>query len=188
MRVELNSTVSAVLIMASVFWPARLLAQDRPLDLVESVDLQRYQGLWYEIARLPNRFQDQCAANVTAEYTLLDDGRIEVVNRCRLENGQTDEAEGIARRPDSGREAALEVRFAPRWLSWLPFVWGDYQIMALDDGYESVLIGAPSRDYLWILAREPSLAQRRIDELMAEAGRQGFDVDKVIRTDQGRET
>ena len=187
MRVELNSTVSAALIMASVFWPARLLAQDRPLDLVESVDLQRYQGIWYEIARLPNRFQDECAGNVTAEYTLLGNGRIRVINRCRLPDGGIDEAEGVARRRDADREAALEVRFAPRWLSWLPVVWGDYQIMALDDDYDSVLIGAPSREYLWILARGPSLSQRRIDALMAEAERQGFNVENVKFTDQGQE-
>ncbi len=184
MRVELNSTVSAVLIMASVFWPVRMLGQDRPLELVASVDLQRYQGLWYEIARLPNRFQDQCASNVTAEYTLQDNGRIKVVNRCKLPNGEMDEAEGVARRPDPDRAAALKVRFAPRWLSWLPFVWGDYQIMALAEDYGSVLIGAPSREYLWILARAPVLPEDRIDDLLVEADRQGFNSANVRRTRQ----
>ncbi len=184
MRAELNLSISAALLMASVFWPARLLAQEAPLALVESVDLERYQGLWYEIARLPNRFQDSCAANVTAEYTLLENGRIKVVNRCKLPGGALDEAEGVARRPDPEREAALKVRFAPRWLSWLPFVWGDYQIMALADDYGSVLIGAPSREYLWILAREPSLTKTRIEELLAEAERQGFDTGNVTRTPQ----
>ena len=184
MRVELNSTVSAVLIMAGMFWPVRTLAQDGPLDLVESVDLQRYQGQWYEIARLPNRFQDQCASNVTAEYRILENGRIRVVNRCKLPSGEMDEAEGVARRPDPDRPAALKVRFAPRWLGWLPFVWGDYQIMALSDDYHSVMIGAPSREYLWILAREPVLPEGRIDDLLAEAERQGFNPAKVRRTRQ----
>tara|TARA_Y100001933_G_C18931821_1_gene535654 strand:- start:55 stop:615 length:561 start_codon:yes stop_codon:yes gene_type:complete len=184
LRVDLMTSASVVLMMASVFWPARLAAQDHPLELVESVDLDRYQGLWYEIARLPNRFQDQCAANVTAEYTLLESGRIKVVNRCELPGGEPDEAEGVARRPDPDREAALKVRFAPRWLSWLPFVWGDYQVMALADDYGSALIGAPSREYLWILARKPSLPETRIDELLAEAERQGFDTGNVTRTRQ----
>lgn len=170
--------------MAGMLWMTDLSARERPLELVESVDLERYQGLWYEIARLPNRFQDQCAANVTAEYTLTDNRRIEVVNRCELPNGRVDEAEGVARLPDPDREAALKVRFAPRWLSWLPFVWGDYQIMALADDYASVLIGAPSRKYLWILARKPSLPENRIDALLAEAERQGFDTGAVIRTPQ----
>ena len=180
----MNSTVSAVLIMASVFWPVRMLAQDRSLDLVESIDLQRYQGLWYEIARLPNRFQNQCASHVTAEYTLLDNGRIKVVNRCKLPNGEMDAAEGIARRPDPDRQAALKVRFAPRWLSWLPFVWGDYQVMALSDDYHSAMVGAPSREYLWILARDPVLPEARISDLLAEADRQGFDSANVHRTRQ----
>lgn len=183
MRVELFLYASTLL-LASAAWPATLLGQERPLELVKSVDLDRYQGLWYEIARLPNRFQDQCASNVTAEYTLLDNGRIKVVNRCELADGQIDEAEGRARRPDPDQEAALKVRFAPRWLSWLPFVWGDYQIMALSDGYESALIGEPSREYLWILAREPSLPQHRLDELLAEAGRQGFDTGAIEQTRQ----
>lgn len=170
--------------LAGAFWPFTLLADDKPLDLVESVDLQRYQGLWYEIARLPNEFQDQCAANVTAEYTLMDNGRVRVVNCCLLADGEVDGAEGVARRPDPNREAALKVRFAPRWLSWLPLVWGDYQIMALSEDYSSVLIGAPSREYLWILAREPSLPQETVNALMAEAERQGFDAGAVIRTRQ----
>lgn len=170
--------------LAGAFWPFTLLADDKPLELVESVDLRRYQGLWYEIARLPNEFQDQCAGNVTAEYTLMDNGRIRVVNRCLLADGEVDEAEGVARRPDPNREAALKVRFAPRWLSWLPLVWGDYQIMALSTDYEYVLIGAPSREYLWILGREPSLPQETINALVAQAARQGFDAGAVIRTPQ----
>jgi len=174
----------AALLLASLGWPFAVAGQDRPLDLVESVDLQRYQGLWYEIARLPNRFQDQCARNVMAEYALMDNGRIEVVNRCTLSNGDVDEARGVARRPDPAREAALKVRFAPRWLSWLPIVWGDYQIMVLADDYESVLIGAPSRKYLWILARKPLLTDSRIDQLKAEAERQGFDSENMTLTQQ----
>jgi len=174
----------ALLVLAAASWPAALPAADEPLELVENVDLERYQGLWYEIARLPNRFQDECAKNVRAEYTLLENGRVRVVNRCQRRGGRVDKAEGVARRPDPERPAALEVRFAPRWLSWLPFLWGDYQIMSLSDDYRSVLIGAPSRKYLWILARDPSLPEARIRQLLAEAGRQGFDTEAVTRTRQ----
>jgi len=173
-------------------WVALLLVQaagctpaaDGPLDLVGEVDLQRYQGRWYEIARLPNRFQDQCAGEVTAEYTLQENGRIRVVNRCRKTRGEFDQAIGEARRPDPARPAALEVRFAPRWLGWLPMVWGDYQVMALDAAYSRVLIGAPSREYLWILARAPALPKAELDALLDEAERQGFDVERVERTRQ----
>lgn len=153
-----------------------------PLDLAESVDLERYQGLWYEIARLPNRFQEQCRGDVTAEYELRDDGRVDVVNRCRTGDGDLDSAEGVARRPDPGRPAALEVRFAPAWLSWLPAVWGEYQVMALDDEYRWSLVGSPSRKYLWILAREPEMDQERYRSLVAEARRQGFPVGRLQLT------
>jgi apolipoprotein D and lipocalin family protein len=78
----------------------------------------------------------------------------------------------------------LEVRFAPAWLGWLPFVWGDYQVMALDDEYRWAMVGAPSREFLWILAREPDLPEARIESLLAEARSQGFDTEAVERTRQ----
>jgi apolipoprotein D and lipocalin family protein len=164
--------------------PDLVAADDGPLDLVDRVDLERYQGRWYEIALLPNRFQDQCVADTSAQYTLKDDGRIRVVNRCRTEDGDVDSVTGEARSADE-RPAAFEVRFAPRWLSWLPFVWGDYQIMALDDDYRWAMVGAPSRKYLWILSREPSLPESRIQALLAEARRQGFETEDVVRSPQG---
>ncbi len=155
-----------------------------PLDLVDAVDLERYQGTWYEIAKLPNRFQDQCVADTRARYRLLDDGAVEVTNRCRLRSGETESITGRARRPDPDQPAALEVRFAPGWLSWLPLIWGDYQVMALDDAYRSALVGEPSREFLWILSRTPGLARERIDELLAEAERQGFPVERIDFTPQ----
>lgn len=158
-----------------------------PLELVESVDLERYEGRWYEIARLPNSFQDHCRGEVIAEYELREDGRVDVLNTCRTRGGAVDSARGVARRPDPARPAALEVRFAPAWLSVFPAVWGDYQVMALDGEYRWSLVGSPSRQYLWILARERRLAEPRIDSLLAEARRQGFPVDEVVRTRQTSE-
>ncbi|MDT8409991.1 MAG: lipocalin family protein [Wenzhouxiangellaceae bacterium] len=164
-----------------------IMAADEKLELVDTVDLERYQGRWFEIARLPNRFQNSCDGNVSADYRLKQDGRIEVVNRCRSEHGGFNEVIGEARRPSPEDPARLEVRFAPRWLSWLPLVWGDYQIMALSDDYQWAMVGAPSRKYLWILARRPSLPETRIEALLAEAERQGFDTDELIRTPQAVE-
>lgn len=155
-----------------------------PLELVDSLDLERYQGRWYEIARLPNRFQSHCDGEVTAEYALLDDGRVSVTNRCRRADGSWSEAEGIARPDDAdSRESALEVRFAPRWLSWLPFVWGEYRVMALDDDYQYALVGSDDRELLWILARQPELPDDIFAHLVAEAQRQGFDTTGLIRTE-----
>lgn len=150
-----------------------------PLERVEQLDLERYQGIGYEIAKFPNRFQDQCVAATRADYSLLADGTVEVVNRCRRSNGEEEAVRGRARRPDPERPAALEVRFAPVWLSWLPVVWGDYRVLALDEAYTSALIGERSRQFLWILSRTPTLAQTRVDELLEEAERQGFPVDRI---------
>jgi apolipoprotein D and lipocalin family protein len=161
-------------------------AQEKPpLRVVPEVDLVRYSGQWYEIARLPNPFQERCAANVMATYRLRDDGRITVINRCRTQNGEQIEAEGIARLAGEGQpNSVLKVRFAPAFLSFLPWVWGDYQIMALSPDYAHVLVGDPARKYLWILARSPSLEDATYDELVEEARGQGFDVSRLQKTKQ----
>lgn len=172
--------VSGFLFLCLMVRPA--LAQT-DLELVEALDLERYQGVWYEIARLPNEFQDQCVGDVTAEYTLLESGKVEVINRCRLEDGSIDQANGLARRPDPDRPAALEVRFAPRWLSLLPFVWGEYQVFALDDDYQWALVGDPSREYLWMLARTPRIDSALYQDLIEQAAAQGFDTQAIVNTE-----
>jgi len=126
-----------------------------PVTTVPGVDLERYAGLWHEIARIPNRFQDQCAGGTTAEYTLREDGRLDVVNRCRREDGEWDQAEGVAKVSDDGDRTRLKVSFVS-FLGWRPF-WGDYWIIGLDDDYRWAVVGTPDREYGWILAREPVL-------------------------------
>lgn len=159
-------------------------AQDKPLDVVPDVDLNRYSGRWFEVARLPNEFQDDCAGDVTANYTPLPDGRITVVNRCVKKDGSVNEAEGVARRVDGKPPSVLQVRFAPGWLGFLPNVWGDYQIIALASDYSHALVGSPDRKYLWILGRKPAMDQAVYDSLLARAKAQGFDVTKMMKTRQ----
>lgn len=175
------SAAIVLLLTGLVIGTAAMAAE--PLELIDTLDLERYQGRWYEIARLPNRFQNQCASDVTAHYELLGSGKVQVTNRCRKADGDWMEAQGTAR-PDAsdGREAALEVRFAPRWLSLLPFVWGDYRVIALDQRYTHALVGSRDRKYLWVLARQPDLSEPVIDRLVSEARRQGFDVSGLERT------
>jgi apolipoprotein D and lipocalin family protein len=149
------------------------------------VDLARYAGRWYEIARLPNRFQDQCAGDVAATYTLRPDGRVTVVNECRRKDGRTARAEGVARRADEkGPSSRLKVRFAPAVLSFLPFVWGDYWILELDRDYRHAVVGDPTRKYLWILSRSPEMDTATYESLAAAAGRLGFDTKRLARTPQ----
>ena len=161
-----------------------LAAQPPPLRLVPQVDLARYAGTWYEVARLPNRFQEKCTGEVTATYRNRPDGRIDVVNRCRTDNGDMTDAAGIARRVDGEPPSRLEVRFAPAILSFLPAVWGDYQIIALGPEYDYALVGTPDRKYLWVLSRTAQMDRDRYLALLAEAKAQGFDVAKVVETRQ----
>jgi apolipoprotein D and lipocalin family protein len=157
-----------------------------PLRVVSSVDLARYAGRWYEVARLPNRFEEKCAGDVTAEYRLVKTDRIKVVNRCRKVDGGTTGAEGAARLKDrKGPNSRLKVRFAPSFLSFLPFVWGDYQIMELAPDYSHALVGDPSRKYLWVLSRTPQMDEQTYRRLVESARAQGFDVSRLILTKHG---
>lgn len=167
-------------------------AQDTPRVLVRpvaEVDLQRYSGRWHEVARLPNRFQDACAGETTADYTVLANGEVRVVNSCRKADGTTMRAEGRARlRNRSGPASQLKVRFAPRILSFLPMVWGDYWILDLTENYDAALVGEPGHDYLWLLSRTPDLDPLTRERLLRIADAQGFDVSRLIwaRPDLGR--
>ena len=116
-----------------------------PVRTVPAVDLNRYAGEWFEIARVPNRFQRDCVGEVRARYTRRADGRIDVLNQCRTATGRN-EANGIARVVDERTFAQLKVRFAPAALSFLPFVWGDYWIIGLADDYSWAVVGSPDRD------------------------------------------
>jgi len=146
--------------------------KERPTP-VAHVDLSRYQGLWYEIAKIPNRFQDHCKANATAHYTLRDNGKMDVINRCLDQNGEYDEASGIAKGVDSQSNAELKVSF----LSFLGFslFWGDYWIIELHPNYNYVVVGTPDREYGWILSRSSGLSNVTRDLIDAKLRSQGYD-------------
>lgn len=151
---------------------------------VDNVDLIRYCGIWYEIARLPNRFQRQCAGSTSAEYSMLPDGTIRVVNRCRRVDGSLAVAEGVARKEDSnGSNAKLRVRFAPPWLSWLPIVWGTYWILDLAPDYSFAVVGEPSRKYLWILSRTRQIDSPVYHKIIGRLKAMGYETEKLIATD-----
>jgi apolipoprotein D and lipocalin family protein len=150
---------------------------------VDRVDLGRYLGEWFEVARFPNRFQRSCVGDVRAAYARRADSRIDVVNRCRTADGEN-EARGVARVVDQTSSAKLKVRFAPAALSFLPFVWGDYWIIGLADDYSWAVVGSPDRDYLWILSRTPALGPEPYARALAAATRNGFDVTRLVETDQ----
>lgn len=154
------------------------------LATVPSVDLKRYSGKWFEIARYANKFQKQCVGNTTATYAIKADDKVEVINECLKKNGEIDRAKGEARIVDKTTNAKLEVRFAPSLLSFIPAVWGDYWIIELDDNYQHVVIGDPKRKYFWILSRTPELSDATYQNILRRAEMLGFNPAKVIKTPQ----
>ena len=174
---------ATVAIVAAMLQPANASAQAPAVRTVPFVDLSRYAGDWFEIARFENRFQRQCVGDVRASYARRADGRIDVVNRCRTADGQT-EASGVARLLDEQTHAKLKVRFAPAWLSWLPPVWGDYWIIGLAPDYSWAVVGDPGREYLWILARMPRLDAESMAAARTAALDNGFDVRRLVQTPQ----
>lgn len=143
------------------------------LPVVKSVDLQRYAGQWYEIAKLPNSFEKGLTC-VTATYQLKENGDIKVTNAGYKEDDPTvlKTATGTAWVVDPAEPAKLKVRF------FWPFS-GAYWILAIDPGYHFAMVGDPSREYLWILARTKSLPQLTMTNLLAQAQTLGFDTTKV---------
>lgn len=147
-----------------------------PLDTVDSVDLTRYAGLWYEIASYPAPFQAGCTGT-TAEYTLLDDGRVRVVNMCNKGSldGPVDRIEGTARVPNPAESAKLKVKFFPLFEA-------DYWIIDLGPHYEYAVVGEPSRRFLWILSRTPTLDEATYEGILSRAADLGYDPDKLVST------
>jgi apolipoprotein D and lipocalin family protein len=163
--------------------PLAALASDPPLRVVDALDLTKYAGRWYEVARLPNKFQDKCTGDVVANYALRSDGRIDVVNRCRTAAGKIDEARGIARKAgDGSSNARLEVRFAPAILSFLSSVWGDYWVIGLGPDYTWAVVGSPNREYLWFLSRTPEMSETSYARALEIARGSGFDVSRLVKT------
>ncbi|WP_022974439.1 lipocalin family protein [Xanthomonas maliensis] len=150
-----------------------------PVRAVPQLDVSRYAGQWHEIAHLPVSFQKKCRGDITASYTLRDDGLIGVRNSCRTGDGTLAAADGVAR-PVPGQPGQLQVRFAPDWLAWLPWVWADYWVIALDPDYQWALVGEPSRKYLWILSRSPQMERAQFEQIKAHASRMGYDLSALI--------
>jgi len=146
------------------------------LDTVQSVDIRKYKGTWYEIARFEHFFEKGCK-NVTATYKLEKDGDIKVINRCvKIEDNQEKEATGIAYAIDE-TNAKLKVSF------FRPF-YGDYWIIDLDENYKYALVGTPSRKYLWILSRDKTISEDIKRRLLTKVSSSGFDKAKFIWTIQ----
>lgn len=153
---------------------------DRTIDApktVGSVDLERYAGQWFEIARFPNRFQRDCATEITATYILRSPGTFEVVNSCRRADGSLNVVRGRARVADKRTHAKLKVTF------FWPFA-GDYWIVDLGEDYDYSVVSEPGRKYLWILSRTPQITEQRYREIITRLEARGFDTARLVKTPQ----
>ena len=184
-RHEMKILIAAILVFTGAF----AQAADNPqpandLKSISALDVPRYMGTWYEIAKFPAWFQKKCVADTQAEYSLQPDGRVQVINRCRQGSGEMKEALGSGRQIGDAASSKLEVRFAPAWLSFLPMVWGDYWVIDLDPAYQLVAVSEPKREYLWILSRSPKVDPVTYDALLARLSSQGFDLQRLEKTPQ----
>jgi len=180
-----GTLLASVVLVGMKAWAASNEANPRSdLATIPALDLPRYLGTWYEIAKFPNRFQRKCAGFTTATYAALPDGRVQVENRCKLADGSVDRVVGVARQVGPATSPRLKVRFAPALLSFLPMVWGDYWVIDLDRDYGLAAVSEPGREYLWILSRTPTVSKPAYDALVARLSGQGLDVRKLVRTPQ----
>ena len=158
-------------------------ASTPPVRSVPKVDHERYAGTWYELARLPNRLQAQCAGDVSATYTPNADGSMEIVNRCRKANGDIERSEGHATPAGGDRSGAkLKVSFLPDWLQWFSLGRDDYWVVLLDPDYRYAVVSEPDRNFMWVLARTPAMDDDTYEALLDKLRLAGYPVDQLVRT------
>lgn len=175
MKLFSSSLLTALVTLLCNGSAAAMAPAPPPLETVAHVDLQRYLGRWYEIARYPNRFQQGCQDS-HADYSLRKDGDIEVLNSCRdAAKGTIRQAKGRAWVVDSASNAKLKVSF------FWPFR-GDYWIIELGADYEYAVVGTPDRRYFWILSRSPQISDELYRQILQRSEQQGFLPARVVKT------
>ena len=151
------------------------------LSTVSNFNLEQYLGTWYEIARLPMKHQPEDSTDISAVYSLQDNGKVRVQNRCLDENKQLDEAiaEASIVNAENGK---LEVSFLPEGFRWIPFTKGDYWVLKIDSNYQTALVGEPNQKFLWLLHRSPTLDDSIKAVYLAYATSIGYDLTDLIHT------
>ena len=183
MRKLISAAFVPVLLLIGVcfFSPSEAHAQTGAVTAVSSVDLKRYSGKWFEIAKLPTKFQKECVGNTTATFnTMRRDGQIEVLNSCLQKNGKLDQRRGQAKVVDAGTNAKMKVSF-PKFSS------GSYWIVDLDPNYQYAVVGHPERDFLWILSRTPEMNDALYQQILRKIEKMGFEPNRLVKTPQNVE-
>jgi apolipoprotein D and lipocalin family protein len=184
-------SIAAVSLALTTFCAAAAHGTVPTLESLPNLDVARYTGTWYQVLWIPNRFQRQCVTDTRAIYRERTDGMVEVDNQCRLADGTIDQVVGIARPAPSARlengslePARLQVSFLPKWLRWAGVGWGDYWVIELGEfgtQREYSIVSEPSREYLWVLSREPVLTPEREQQIRQRLAALGFDLTRVQR-------
>lgn len=185
----MTQRLTAVLAMALACSFATAQAQPAPalLQPLPSLDVAAYMGTWYQVAWIPNPFQKQRVSDTAATYRDRGDGTVEVLNRCKLADSKSDSVLGIARPPagvariEGGqlKPARLEVSFLPAWLRWTGIGWGAYWVVERPADGRYVIVSEPSREYLWVLARQPALTPADDAAIKARLQALGFDLGRA---------
>lgn len=167
------------IIFLSMFVSFQALA----VNTVESVDLNKYLGKWYEVASIPQSFQKQCVANTTAEYSFAEDDLIQVLNTCETKDGTRTEADGRARVEDTNSNAKLKVTFV-KIFDWVFAFGGNYWILDFAPDYSYALVGDPTTEYAWILTRSPRVELSTFVRAEQVLKANGYDTCKVLTSIQ----
>lgn len=184
MRKLISAVFIPVLLLIGVCFlnPSPLAAQQGTVTAVSSVDLKRYSGKWFEIARLPTKFQKQCVGNTTTTFnTMTENGQLQILNSCLQKSGKIDQLRGEAKVVDAGTNAKMKVSF-PKFSS------DSFWIVDLDPNYQYAVVGNPDREYLWILSRAPQMDDGTYQQILRRIERMGFKPNKLVKTPQNVET
>ncbi|MDH4262420.1 MAG: lipocalin family protein [Spirochaetia bacterium] len=177
MNINVKSSFVLFLIAGLTILTTHIFAGKIDSTTVKNVDISRYLGTWYEIARFPHSFEKNLD-RVTANYSMREDGKIKVINKGYLPNGKLSEAVGKAYTPNPKDLSRLKVSF-------FLFFYGDYFILELDDkNYSWAMIGSSNDHFLWILSRTPELDEKTYNMLLANAKNRGYDLSKLIKVNQ----
>jgi apolipoprotein D and lipocalin family protein len=154
-----------------------------PVSTVKYVDLEKYSGLWYEIATIPQYFQRKCISETTANYEILPKGSVKVTNSCRTKKGELLSVEGRAKVVDKKTNAKLKVTFV-KFINWIYAFGGNYWVIGLDSDYSYAVVGDPTRKYAWILSRTPVMDPEDLKDATRKLKDNGYDTCALLTSIQ----
>jgi apolipoprotein D and lipocalin family protein len=180
----MKSTLAALLLAASSIVAHADTPPQAPLEPIDSLDLGRYKGTWYEIAKFSDWTERHCAADTSTELSGSDPLNLSIVIRCVDDDGGPIEKTGVLRQLGNRDSAILEKSYAPTWLSLVPASWSDYWVIDIDAGYTLAAVSEAGRGHLWILSRTRKIDPQTYARLLQRLQKQGFDTDKLVATQQ----